>query len=130
MNCKLVEINNQTGYDLDWADLKSLAERALPEKARLSVAFIKASEIKKLNEKYRDSRGPTDVLAFKGDDLLGEVIIAPEVVEKQAKKNNLNFKDEIRRVLVHGILHLKGYDHKNKEDMRAMRREEKKFLSC
>ncbi len=126
----MVEINNRTDYDLDLKNLKSLAERAATEKAKLSVAFLEAPEIKKLNERYRDSKGPTDVLSFEGeDDFLGEVLISPEVVEKQADKHGLSFKKEIERVLVHGILHLIGYEHKTEDGKKAMKKKEKELLS-
>ena len=127
----MVEINNRTDYDFDFDDLKSLVKKALPAEAKLSVAFLEPEEIKKFNERYRDKKGPTDVLSFEGgEEFLGEVLVCPKIVESQAKKHGLSFDREIRRVLIHGTLHILGYDHKNKEDKKKMRAEEEKFLSC
>ena len=126
----MVEFNNKTDCDLNLDNLKSLVEKALPSGAKLSVAFLSPEEIKTLNEKYRDSNGPTDVLSFEGDgDFLGEVLVAPQVVETQADAHGLKFEDEIRRVLIHGVLHLLGYDHKKEEDKKEMREKEKELLS-
>ncbi len=126
----MVEFNNKTDYDIDLNNLKSLVERALPSAAKLSVAFLDPEEIKIFNEKYRDSTGATDVLSFEGDgDFLGEVLVCPEVVESQAEEHGLKFNSEIRRVLIHGVLHLLGYNHKNKKDKKEMRKEEEKLLS-
>ncbi|MGM0439072.1 MAG: rRNA maturation RNase YbeY [Patescibacteria group bacterium] len=126
----MVEINNRTDYNLDLEDLKIFVQRALSEEMKLSIAFLEPSEIKKFNKKYRDSEGPTDVLSFEGDkEFLGEVLVSPKVVEEQAKRHGLKFDREIRRVLIHGVLHLLGYDHKKKDDKKEMREKEEEFLS-
>lgn len=126
----MVEFNNKTDYDLNLNNLKSLVEKALPSGAKLSVAFLEPKEIKVFNEKYRDSTGPTDVLSFDGDDdFLGEVLVSPQIVKEQANRHGLKFEKEIRRVLIHGVLHLLGYDHHTEEDKKEMRRKEKELLS-
>jgi probable rRNA maturation factor len=81
----------------------------------LSVSFVDAAEIEDLHVRYMNEPGPTDVLSFPlgevdegGRQLLGDVVIAPEV----AARNNPGDPDgEVRLLLVHGILHLLGYDH-------------------
>lgn len=126
----MIEINNRTDYEFPLSELKNLATGSLPKEGDLSIAFLSSKEIAQFNERYRKKKGPTDVLSFEGEDsFVGEILISPEVVEKQAKEYGLDFKEEIRRVLVHGILHLSGYDHKEKEDKKKMRRKEKELLS-
>ena len=126
----MVEFNNRTDYDFDFDDLESLVKKALPEGVKLSVAFLPPEEIQKFNERYRDKKGPTDVLSFKeGDQYLGEVLICPKIVKSQAKRHNLPYEREIKRVLIHGVLHILGYDHKNSEDKKRMRSREEELLS-
>ncbi|MDP9185548.1 MAG: rRNA maturation RNase YbeY [Actinomycetota bacterium] len=81
----------------------------------LSVSFVDESEIEDLHVRYMNEVGPTDVLSFVLDDidehgrtLLGDVVIAPAVA---ARNNPSNPDGELRLLLVHGILHLLGYDH-------------------
>ena len=130
----MVEINNQTDFDLPVSELKNLAENILTERGSnqsLSVAFLPAREIASFNERYRNKTGATDVLSFKVEDpVLGEILICPEIVLSQAERFDLSFDREIRRVLFHGILHLLGYDHKKEEEKKKMRKMEEDYLSC
>ena len=104
---------------IDEEGLRSLARDALHgegiERAELSVSFVGADEIAELHERFMDERGPTDVLSFPLDDmdeddarLLGDVVIAPT---EAARNNPADPAAELRLLLVHGILHLLGYDH-------------------
>ena len=100
--------------------------------AGLAIVFLNAREIKKLNLKYRRKNCPTDVLSFgsKEQDYLGEVIICPEEVRKNVRKNKVVFKEEMARVLIHGILHLLGYDHqKSRPQEQIMLSKQKLYLS-
>ena len=93
----------------------------------MSVSFVTDEAITQLNEKYRHKEGPTDVLSFErdgvDDDLsamtlaedpvyeLGDVVIAPDVATRQTREFGTTFEEEISLLLVHGLLHLCGYDH-------------------
>lgn len=102
--------------------LIALAERTLDaEGARtgeLSVSLVTAGEMEELHQRYLGEPGPTDVLAFPMDEdgLLGDVVICPEVAATQ----NADLAEELRLLVVHGILHLLGYDHEEEEDRREM----------
>lgn len=93
----------------------------------LSIVLVNQDKIKELNRKYRKKNKATDVLSFE----LGDVIICLPEVKKNAKRYQITFQKELTRVLIHGILHLLGYDHKKTkikaEEMR--KKEEKYFLN-
>jgi probable rRNA maturation factor len=84
----------------------------------LSVAFISAEEMRSLNSRYLKRNYATDVLSFsygsvkmEGIPFLGEIVIAPEIAADQARRFRISPDKELRKLLVHGILHLLGYDH-------------------
>jgi probable rRNA maturation factor len=111
-------ISNRQDAPLDEEGLRSLARAALRgegiERAELSVSFVDTDEIAELHERFMDEPGPTDVLSFPLEDvdedarLLGDVVIAPA---EAARNNPADPAAELRLLLVHGILHLLGYDH-------------------
>ncbi len=84
----------------------------------IGVVFVGPRSIRRLNRVYRGKDYATDVLSFpyegesvNGMPFLGEIVLSPAVADKQAREYNITREDEIRRLLVHGILHLLGYDH-------------------
>jgi probable rRNA maturation factor len=86
--------------------------------AELSIALVGDKEMRPLNAKYRKKNKTTDVLSFSADSLatakrvlLGDVIISVEQARRQAKERNHSLKREMVILLIHGILHLLGYDH-------------------
>lgn len=101
----------------------------------LSIALVGDREIQKLNAAYRAKDEPTDVLSFpagaallSGPRLLGDVIISVERAEKQAKERKKSLAQEIESLLIHGILHLLGYDHeRSREEATIMRRLEREI---
>ncbi len=117
-----------------------LDREEVPESAELSVALVSAEEIAELNAKYRDVDGPTDVLSFGCDDpcatagdepiTLGDVILAPDVAIAQASQYGVTPEAELNQLLVHGILHLLGYDHERDEEAEAMRQREQQLLDA
>ncbi|MDP2910191.1 MAG: rRNA maturation RNase YbeY [bacterium] len=100
----MIEINNLTGRKIDEKFLKGLAKKVLKgenrEETDLSIAFVDKKRIKELNKKYREKDKVTDVLSF-GEEL-NEVVICPAAVKN---------KKELAEVLIHGILHILGYEH-------------------
>lgn len=97
----------------------------------LSVLLTGNDEIRELNRDYRNMDRPTDVLSFPMDDkyLLGDIAISVEKAEKQAREFKVTKDEEIGRLLVHGILHLIGYDHvKGGRQAKAMKAKEEEMM--
>jgi len=130
----MIEINNLTNFVVDKRFFVGIAKKVLKgenkEIESLSIAFVDTKEIQKANKKFRKKDKPTDVLSFERnldvEDDLNEVVICPEIVKENTKASNLNFKEELSRVLIHGILHTLGYDHEisKKEEERMFKRED------
>jgi probable rRNA maturation factor len=116
-----VLVSNRQDRPIDADGLAALAERTLNEErsgeTELSLSFVTPEEMADLHHRYMDEAGPTDVLSFPmGEDgLLGDVVVCPEV----AARNNPDVEAELRLLVVHGVLHLLGYDHEE-EDQRAI----------
>ncbi len=102
--------------------LVALAERTLTAEGQsgmeLSLSFVEPDEMATLHERYLEEAGPTDVLSFPlGEDgLLGDVVVCPRV----AAGNNPDRDAELRLLVVHGILHLLGYDHEEDGERAVM----------
>ena len=117
-----------------------LEREEVPELAELSIGVVDLDEMTALNERYRGVGGPTDVLSFGCDDpcavesdepiTLGDVIVAPQVAERQAAEYGHTVEDELNLLLVHGILHLLGYEHEADEDARVMQERERVLLTA
>lgn len=130
----MIEVNNLTKVKIKASFLITLAKKVLKGENRvkedLSIALVSAERIKDLNKNYRGINKPTDVLSFRGD--IWEVIICPSEVKKNIDKFSANstFQIELDRVLVHGILHILGYDHEgSKKEALLMNNKENKYLS-
>ncbi len=82
-------------------------------KGRINLIFVKDKKIKELNKNFRKKNKPTDVLAFPmGEDgILGDIAISVETARKNAKAYSVSFEQEIKRLIIHGVLHLLGYKH-------------------
>ena len=142
----MIEINNLTSISLNEEFIKRVGKKVLSGEGKkkninISIALVSPSIIKKANSKYRKRNKATDVLAFPGAikgkifsegkfNALGEVIICPSVVKKNAKIFGLPFEKELSKVLIHGILHLLGYNHESsKKKSSEMERKQNYYLS-
>ena len=98
-----------------------VAERVLRAEgirhAMLSVAFVSNREMAALNWRHLRHRGPTDVISFgfapvtKGGPVVGDVYIAPDVARRNAREHGRGVREETMRLVVHGVLHVLGYEH-------------------
>jgi probable rRNA maturation factor len=105
------------------------------DRVELSLALVDNQAIQELNARYREKDGPTDVLSFPsgerlptGTKLLGDIVISVEQARMQARRRGKSLDEEVESLLIHGILHLLGYDHeRSNEEARIMRKMERKI---
>jgi probable rRNA maturation factor len=113
----------------------TLSSEDLDENAELSVLFVTADHIRRLNKRFAGNDYATDVLAFpmmdETDDsfLLGDVVVCPSIAEENAHKLGHGVGKEIDALLVHGTLHLLGYDHQGVDDKERMDKRVREVLA-
>jgi probable rRNA maturation factor len=125
------------------ARVVALADRVLRAEgvrhALLSIAFVSDREMAALNRRHLRHRGPTDVISFgftpgaKHGPVVGDVYIAPGVARRNARSHGRGVREETMRLVVHGVLHVLGYDHPADEtryDSPMWRRQERLLRSA
>lgn len=111
--------------------LKRWANAALPKKSslELTIRIVTKKEMTKLNETFRLKKGPTNVLSFPFEKpYLGDIVICSEVVKKEARDQNKSLTAHFAHMVIHGTLHLLGYDHVKEKDAVKMEKLEIKIL--
>jgi probable rRNA maturation factor len=125
----MVEIvNRQRKLAIDAERWREFTERALKvvpaSNVGVTVAFVSDRRMRELNRMWRHKAGTTDVLSFpaRQDEFekaegttLGDVVISLEQAERQAREHGLEFDEEVAQLILHGLLHLCGYDHETDE---------------
>jgi len=126
-------LNRQRAVRLARRPLESFLRRAQEavgfQKAGVTVCLVSDAEIARLNETFRKKKGPTDVLSFpavvrrravrlrrgapagKAGEYLGDIAVSPATARRYAKQNGRKLSSELRVLILHGVLHLLGYDH-------------------
>jgi probable rRNA maturation factor len=104
----------------------------------LSILIVDDDQMAELNETYLGRSGPTNVMAFPmregpfadiNSNLLGDVVISLDTACREAEAEGIKIEERLEQLLVHGILHLSGFDHENsEEDAQAMREKEEELL--
>ena len=128
-------VENETSYVVD---LESLEQQArfligalqLHPEVELSITMIDTAQMEALHVEWMDEPGATDILSFPMDELrpsdepvagvLGDIVICPEFVEADEQGHGMALSERIEFLLVHGMLHLIGYDHVTQEEYDAM----------
>jgi probable rRNA maturation factor len=141
-----VEVNNESGLDVDEPEIVALARHVLAAmrvhpQAELSVVLVDETAMEQLHVQWMDEPGPTDVLSFPMDELrpgsdgedsppglLGDVVLCPQVAAKQARQAGHSTAEELLLLTTHGILHLLGYDHAEPDDEKEMFGLQRKLL--
>ncbi len=133
-----IEVNNESGYEVDEAEVAALARYVLDQmhvhpQTDLSVLLVDVDVMTDLHVRWMDEPGPTDVLSFPMDELrpgtdgepsppglLGDVVLCPHVAAQQALAAGHSTAEELLLLTVHGILHLLGYDHAEPDEEKEM----------
>jgi probable rRNA maturation factor len=107
------------------ADKKAVGRVKLPKtlnKKEIVVVLVSSGEMKRLNHLYRGKNYATDVLSFESADptCLGELVLCVPVIRAQGKRTGLGERGELGYMIVHGVLHLLGYDHMETKDQAQM----------
>ena len=125
---KAIEINT----------VRKVIKATKTERNGLTIRLSNDKDVKVFNLKWKGINKPTNILSFLNNDqvfsykndmlYLGDIIIAYETLLKEVKIRKIDFQDHLSHILIHGILHLKGYTHDKAEDTRIMQNEEKRIL--
>ena len=125
---KAVEINT----------VRKVIKATKTERNGLTIRLSNDRDVKAFNLKWKGINKPTNILSFINNDkvfsfennmiYLGDIIISYDTLLKEVKSKKIDFKDHLSHILIHGILHLKGYTHEKEEDTRLMQNEEKRQL--
>ena len=109
-----------------------LKEHRVPSQSELSITIINDPQMRELNRTYRNIGRTTDVLSFPQDEgpdftLLGDVVISIDTARRQSDSYGVTLHEELKKLIIHGILHLLGYDHKKKKEAEIMREKEREL---
>ncbi|MDQ1293190.1 MAG: putative rRNA maturation factor [Actinomycetota bacterium] len=133
-----IEVNNESGIPVDETEIVALARHVLEQlrvhpRAELCVLLVDEQAMEKLHLQWMDEPGPTDVLSFPMDELrpgtedddppeglLGDVVLCPQVADRQAQDAGHTRDEELLLLTVHGLLHLLGYDHAEPQQEQQM----------
>jgi probable rRNA maturation factor len=114
--------------------LKDLSESLQQTGSEVSVVFVSDKAMRLYNRRYRGIDKPTDVLSFRGEQegYLGDIVISVDTAYDQARRSPvLDFDTNIHRLLLHGFLHLAGYDHETDQgEMRMLERKLRRRFQC
>lgn len=134
----------RAAIDVEKLAIFVISHEEKPESTEVSISFVEDDEIHALNRYYRGIDRPTDVLSFECDNIddefapagddepyeLGDIVIAPDVAQRQTAEFGTTFSDELSLLIVHGLLHLCGWDHMEDDEAEAMEARERELLEA
>ena len=145
-------VENETEEKVDLKQVRAILKKIVAyygEKRDFSVTFVTDNEIQELNREYREIDAPTDILTFRLDDApsfpisfeedavdllnnqeLGDIFISLDTMRRNAEEFGVKNEEELSRLLLHGILHLRGLDHKTNDfEKEEMLKEQEEVLT-
>lgn len=137
----MFEIFNETNETIDIKDIETLLNNTVKflsiEEAIFNVIIVDDEKIHEINREYRNVDRPTDVISFALEDdktmtsevrVLGDIYVSIDTARRQAYEYYNTEKEELRFLIIHGLLHLLGYDHMNESDEKEMMSLEEEVL--
>ena len=148
----ITSLANLTTFNISQDFFEKIARKVFEVEKRkdnvsVEVVLLGQDRMRNINKKYAGKNQVTEVLSFSDEEIkkptkkelvfiqspeapktLGEIVLCPSKIKKNAKKFRKNFEEELAFVFVHGLLHLLGYDHQNTEETKEMRKKEKEIL--
>ena len=125
-----IQVINKTKNKIDVDKIVELSNNILSEEnlleknSYINIVITDDEEMTEYNKKFRNKDGPTDVLSFEyglNEETIGDIVISYETVARQAPEYNNSMETELYLMIIHGILHLLGYDHeKNEKEAKIM----------
>ncbi|MFV9931143.1 MAG: rRNA maturation RNase YbeY [Francisella endosymbiont of Hyalomma asiaticum] len=131
-----INVINDDEYPIPSQDLllkclQLVADKNHISHAEVNVSIVSNNEIQQINKQFRNKDKPTNIISFEFEkpqglpddiaaDFLGDIIIAPMVIEKEAKEQNKKLNDHWQHIFIHGLLHLLSYDHQNDQEAEVM----------
>ena len=129
-----VDLHNKSNIDLDQESIRRLLELVLSDNkhqaAEINIIITDDDSLRLMKKEYFDQDVYTDIIAFNIDEdpFEGELYISHDRVSDNAKKFDQTFEGELKRILIHGTLHLCGFDDQTKEDKSRMTSMEEDYL--
>ena len=125
-----IENKNWKKYKIDFEKIANTAISAVYKDSEVSITLVDDKKIHMINKQYRGFDKPTNVISFElGDDvLLGDIFISLDTVKREAIESGISVEEHTAHMIVHGMLHLQGYDHINDKDAKVMEDKEIKIL--
>ncbi|MGE3961411.1 MAG: rRNA maturation RNase YbeY [Dehalococcoidia bacterium] len=140
-----LEVDDAVAHRVDQPALLAMLDRVLAEDevedgAAVAIVLADDSLLHELNLRHREVDAPTDVLSFPADEgeefptpegeprFLGDIVVSVEMVGRQAAEVGIAERDELAHVILHGLLHLLGYDHEEPEEEAVMKAREEAVL--
>ena len=115
-------LTNKTRVKIPVLPFSTIKNDILGEKYSLSIAFVSQKQSQKINKEYRNKNKPTNILSFPLSKDSGEIIMCPAIIKSETDKFGRNFGKLLGYLTIHGMLHLKGFEHSS-----TMERSEEKY---
>lgn len=108
----------------------------IPQKGNINIIVVPLEEMTTLNQAYRDKEGATDILTFpyrdtveKSTDIAGEIYLCLEKIQFYALERWTTYEEQLKYIIVHGLVHMMGYDHETEKESKEMEKVEEKIIN-